>query len=188
MRSNLIKVVAGLFVASVFSLTGCGGGGGDGGASVPDTSSAALVPVTQSVQGTYVLTELRRDSVSSSPTLGAYTSYDDVTTTPALNATKVYGSLKMGSTSMTLLVNFVDGSTTNVQGTYILSPINSTMGNFVINNTTTGTLIDSGAYSLTAPNTLKFTVSPYVITIPGTFGSTTSTTKTYTFVKSSNAF
>ena len=183
MRSNFTKVVVGLFVAALFGLAGCGGGGGDVAATPP------LLPVTQSVQGTYVLTELRRDSLSSSEIIVVSTSFDDVTITPSLYSTKVYGSLKMGSTlgstSMTLLVNFVDGSTTNVQGSYVSSPIDSTTGNFAINNTTNGTLIDSGTYSLIAPNTLKFKFSPYVTTIPGT---TTKTTKTYTFEKSSNSF
>jgi hypothetical protein len=169
-------------------LSGCGGGGESGATTNTNGSvDSSITPVTTNLQGSYVLKELKRYNKTVNGASVTYnTSYDDVTMTPSTTPSKVYGTLKMGTTSWLMFINFVDGSITNLQGNYVTTPTNnSTVGNFTINNSANGSQIELGTYSLVAPDTFVFTVSPYIVNISSTYSVTT--TKTYTFQKTSNS-
>jgi len=167
MRRNMIKVVLGLLVATVFGLSGCGGGGGS------DTPS--VTPISQSVTGTYVLKSATYDYVKSTGEL-LNSTYTPASTPP------MSGSMTLNATTWTQNFTLTDGSPLIINGTYAFTATTSNAGNYVIRNAY-GTSTYTGTYNYSDPTRLTTIETPGSVTTSGGtyFGGTS-----YTWTKISN--
>ena len=127
-----VAAAIGIFVM----LTGCGGGGGR-------SSGPNVTAVATNRAGTYVLTSLTDDLTNTA------TNVHQQLTSSASSSPTATGTLKMGSTSWTEILNVDATGSERYYGQYTFSPTTSTSGRFKITNTSFASP-RQGSYTITS--------------------------------------